>query len=119
MDGYGALCRVLLYSNLAYEALNTVTLEMSTPYYVEPNGLLLCFTTPDFYFVPDNFTVTGLEEGGDQFTQGTTFFSTGSIAESTSFFQSTKRWQHRATEFGTIPDVLGTDAFYAASYYRR
>ena len=36
---YGALCRVAFYSNLALGALNnSVTIELSTPYSVDPTG---------------------------------------------------------------------------------
>lgn len=38
VDAYGVVCRVLTYSSLAFGALNQMTLELSTPYSVNPNG---------------------------------------------------------------------------------
>jgi hypothetical protein len=38
VDAYGAVCRVLTYSSLAFGALNHLTLELTTPYSVNPNG---------------------------------------------------------------------------------
>ena len=40
----GAVCSVMLYSNLAYGVTNQVTLEFSTPHNVAPDGILLCAT---------------------------------------------------------------------------
>jgi hypothetical protein len=38
VDAYGVVCRVLTYSSLTFGALNQMTLELSTPYSVNPNG---------------------------------------------------------------------------------
>jgi len=38
VDAYGVVCRALTYSSLAFGALNQMTLELSTPYSVNPNG---------------------------------------------------------------------------------
>ena len=66
----GAVCSVMLYSNLAWSVDNQVTLEFSTPHGVAPNGVLLCATATGHRFDRSSFTVNALEEGGSQFVSG-------------------------------------------------
>jgi hypothetical protein len=67
----GAVCSVVLYSNLAYSVTNQVTLALTTPYNVAPNGILLCSTASGHHFNTSSFSVDALEEGGSQFISGT------------------------------------------------
>ena len=46
----GAMCSVMMYSNLALGATNNVTLEFSTPHGIAPDGVLLCATALDHRF---------------------------------------------------------------------
>ena len=66
----GAVCSVMLYSNLAWSVDNQVTLEFSTPHGVAPNGVLLCATATGHRFDRSSFTVNAREEGGSQFVSG-------------------------------------------------
>ena len=38
MQAYGVLCRTAFFSNLALGAVSNVTLELTTPYAVNPDG---------------------------------------------------------------------------------
>ena len=66
----GAMCSVMMYSNLALGATNNVTLEFSTPHGIAPDGVLLCATALDHRFDRSTFVVNALEEGGSQFLAG-------------------------------------------------
>ena len=47
MSSYGgALCRVVLYSNLAFGVVNEVSLEFTTPQSVDPDGAFICALCP-------------------------------------------------------------------------
>lgn len=58
------LCRVLLYTSLAYDAVNTVTIELSTPRSIAPSAVLFCFTDSSFDQKAD-LAVQSLKAGGD------------------------------------------------------
>ena len=63
----GAVCSVVLYSSLAFSVTNQVTLELTTPHNVAPDGILLCATASGHHFDLSSFSVDALEEGGSQF----------------------------------------------------
>ena len=115
----GAVCSVMLYSNLAWSVDNQVTLEFSTPHGVAPNGVLLCATATGHRFDRSSFTVNALEEGGSQFVSGDAQTVTSSAATDLRAFGGATSWNHRAVETGVAADVLGTDAYYASTYMRR
>lgn len=115
----GAVCSVMLYSNLAWSVDNQVTLEFSTPHGVAPNGVLLCATATGHRFDRSSFTVNALEEGGSQFVSGNAQTVTSSAATDLRAFGGATSWNHRAVETGVAADVLGTDAYYASTYMRR
>ena len=114
----GAVCSVMLYSNLAWSVDNQVTLEFSTPHGVAPNGVLLCATATGHRFDRSSFTVNALEEGGSQFVSGDAQTVTSSAATDLRAFGGATSWNHRAVETGVAADVLGTDAYYASTYMR-
>ena len=118
----GAVCSVMLYSNLAYGVTNQVTLEFSTPHNVAPDGILLCATGEDHRFDRSTFVVNKLEEGGSQFVSGTSQTVTDtsiSALLSVRALAGASTWNHRPVEVGVAADVLGMDPHYASTYIRR
>jgi hypothetical protein len=62
------VCRILLYTSLAYRAINEVTLELSTPQGgVAPDSILFCSDNPTVTFTKASTSVTSLLEGGSIF----------------------------------------------------
>ena len=118
----GAMCSVMMYSNLALGATNQVTLEFSTPHGIAPDGVLLCATALDHRFDRSTFVVNALEEGGSQFLNGTSHVVAGATDAdllSVRAFSGATTWNHRPVETGVAADVLGLDARYAETYARR
>ena len=118
----GAVCSVMLYSNLAWSVDNQVTLEFSTPHGIAPDGVLLCATALDHRFDRSTFVVNALEEGGSQFLAGvsqTVAGATDADLLSVRAFSGATTWNHRPVETGVAADVLGLDARYAETYARR
>ena len=118
----GAMCSVMMYSNLALGATNQVTLEFSTPHGIAPDGVLLCATAADHRFDRSTFVVNALEEGGSQFLNGTSHVVAGATDAdllSVRAFSGATTWNHRPVETGVAADVLGLDARYAETYARR
>ena len=118
----GAMCSVMMYSNLALGATNQVTLEFSTPHGIAPDGVLLCATALDHRFDRSTFVVNALEEGGSQFLAGvsqTVAGATDADLLSVRAFSGATTWNHRPVETGVAADVLGLDARYAETYARR
>lgn len=118
----GAMCSVMMYSNLALGATNQVTLEFSTPHGIAPDGVLLCATAADHRFDRSTFVVNALEEGGSQFLAGTSHVVAGATDAdllSVRAFSGATTWNHRPVETGVAADVLGLDARYAETYARR
>ena len=118
----GAVCSVMLYSNLAYGVTNQVTLEFSTPHNVAPDGILLCATADDHRFDRSTFVVNKLEEGGSQFVSGTSQTvadASTSALLSVRALSGASAWNHRPVEVGVAADVLGMDPHYASTYIRR
>ena len=118
----GAVCSVMLYSNLAYGVTNQVTLEFGTPHNVAPDGILLCATAEDHRFDRSTFVVNKLEEGGSQFVSGTSQTVTDtsiSALLSVRALAGASTWNHRPVEVGVAADVLGMDPHYASTYIRR
>eukprot|EP00241_Pyramimonas_parkeae_P001911 CAMPEP_0114234446 /NCGR_PEP_ID=MMETSP0058-20121206/5715_1 /TAXON_ID=36894 /ORGANISM="Pyramimonas parkeae, CCMP726" /LENGTH=466 /DNA_ID=CAMNT_0001346129 /DNA_START=148 /DNA_END=1548 /DNA_ORIENTATION=+ len=93
-----------------------MVLEMSTPYFADPNGMLFCLTTPGALL--QNVTLMRLEEGGSQFEEGRVWVDVDKSMglRASPFFQEAAYWQHRPVEWGTVPDVLGLDPHYARNY---
>mmetsp|Transcript_8823 Transcript_8823/g.25421 ORF Transcript_8823/g.25421 Transcript_8823/m.25421 type:complete len:512 (-) Transcript_8823:93-1628(-) len=113
-----ALCRVLLISSLAFNARNDITLEFSTPPYVAPSGMLFCFvSTPQLVLSPGSAYVVSLSAGGDQFNYDEQEMS--SVAGEQNADNRAPGWPLSTVEVGTIPDLLGTDPYYAHSYNHR
>ena len=118
----GAVCSVMLYSNLAYGVTNQVTLEFTTPHNVAPDGILLCATADDHRFDRSTFVVNKLEEGGSQFVSGTSQTvadASTSALLSVRALSGASAWNHRPVEVGVAADVLGMDPHYASTYNRR
>ena len=118
----GAVCSVMLYSNLAYGVTNQVTLEFTTPHNVAPDGILLCATADDHRFDRSTFVVNKLEEGGSQFVSGTSQTvadASTSALLSVRALSGASAWNHRPVEVGVAADVLGMDPHYASTYIRR
>ena len=118
----GAMCSVMMYSNLALGATNNVTLEFSTPHGIAPDGVLLCATALDHRFDRSTFVVNALEEGGSQFLAGvsqTVAGATDADLLSVRAFSGATTWNHRPVETGVAADVLGLDARYSLTYARR
>ena len=117
----GVLCRIAVFTSLAFSTLNIVQVEVSTPSFVEPEGLLFCLATPNVDLSNATFSLSSLTSGGSQFIASTQDIVTSKVdLQGVSFFQvKTSLWQHNALEFGTLYDVLANDEYYASSYHRR
>ncbi|QDZ22016.1 hypothetical protein HOP50_06g45570 [Chloropicon primus] len=119
----GVLCRLVALTSLAYGTTNTLTVEVSTPAFVAPEGLLFCLATPRAELSNATVELKTLKGGGDQFEQDAEIildgFSGGSVA-SVAFFQTKASfWDMDALEFGTVYDVLANDEYFSSSYSRR
>jgi hypothetical protein len=57
-----------------------------------------------------------VEAGGDQFTDGTLVVSSSNPYAESSLYTGSLKLKHRPAEFGSVPDVLATDPYYAHSY---
>lgn len=116
MAFYDALCRVLLVTNLAAEQPSKVTVELTTPQYVAPNGILLCLAgEPPTLLGSGELELVLLQEGGSQFELGGS-----SVVDATQdAFASARNWQLSRVEATTLRSVLSTDPFYAHSYHSR
>jgi len=116
MAFYDALCRVLLVTNLAAEQPSKVTVELTTPQYVAPNGILLCLAgEPPTLLSSGELELVLLQEGGSQFELGGS-----SVVDATQdAFASARNWQLSRVEATTLRSVLSTDPFYAHSYHSR
>ena len=105
----GAVCSIMLYSDLAFGATNEVTMEFSTPHGVAPDGILLCGTASDHQFDRSTFVLSRVEEGGSQFVSGT---SQTIASSSTSDLLSVRAlsgaaaWNHRPVEVGVAADDI-------------
>jgi len=118
----GAMCSVMMYSNLALGVTNQVTLEFSTPHGIAPDGVLLCATATDHRFDRSTFAVHKLEEGGSQFLSGASQTVAGvedNDLLAVRAFSGATTWNHRPVEVGVAADVLGLDHRYAETYARR
>jgi len=108
-----SVCRVVLYSSLAYSTLNHAIIEFTVPDGgATTNGMLMCFTTPGMYVRSETFFPNELQEGGDQFSAPTTLYSSLEDA----FWKVAQRNEHSEVEYGNVRDVLGSDPYYATSY---
>lgn len=121
MSFSGAMCSVMVYSNLALGGDNQVRLEFSTPHGIAPDGILLCATATGHRFDRTSFVVNNVEEGGSQFISGTST-TVASVADSDLLavraFSGATSWNHRPVEVGVAADVLGLDYRYADTYAR-
>ena len=119
MSFSGAMCSVMVYSNLALGGDNQVRLEFSTPHGIAPDGILLCATATGHRFDRTSFVVNNVEEGGSQFISGTST-TVASVADSdlVRAFSGATSWNHRPVEVGVAADVLGLDYRYADTYAR-
>ena len=127
LDGF--MCRLLLYSSVAYNDTNQITLEFSTPRSVAPTSMLLCANNTDTFSVDvDNvtsaaskFSVVSLVEGGSLFnTTGAAEQLSGQQPWFTEIFfrQPSSGAVLLPAEPATVQDVMGTDAYYAGSYFQ-
>lgn len=112
-------CRVLLISSLALDTLNQVTLELSTPPYVEPDGILFCFMSQLPFLLESNTTyVASLEKGGTQFEISEV--NVTGISGPSNAAKAVNDWNLTAVEICALPDLLSTDPYYSHSYsFRR
>jgi len=121
MSVSGVMCGVMKNSNLALSGTNQITLELSTPHGVAPNGVLLCATADGHRFDRGTFVLNALEDGGSHFITGESTTIAG-VAESDLLsvpaLKGATSWNHRSVEVGVAADVLGLDARYSTSYAR-
>ncbi|KAK9810019.1 hypothetical protein WJX72_003492 [[Myrmecia] bisecta] len=117
MDLSGLLCRVIVYTNLTYDAVNTVTLELATPRFVDPHGMQLCM--PSSYTVDSDhgFALTSLQEGGNQTSPGSDtveLIPSGAAPADVNFFSTAA--EHQPMQFGTLNSTLATDRYFSRSF---
>lgn len=120
---YGVLCRILLYSSLALGTNNSITVELSTPAAVAPDGVLLCAAAPRgrYAFARGDASIASLQEGGDIWTLSETEVaapaSTGAPSSADAqqpWFQT--GWPLRPIQVGWADSVLGSGPYYSNSY---
>lgn len=122
---HGAMCRILLYSSLAYSTTNKITVELSTPRPLNTSlptnvdGISFCYNGHSSLGSAANIHISSLEEGGNISQQiEQKLINTSSSWNTSSFFQSSARWQINPIESGTVFDILGSDPYYSSSYTR-
>ncbi len=121
----GVLCRVAVLTSLALGTLNSATVEVSTPRFAAPDGLLFCVATPGAALTKSGFALAELKSGGSQFAgPAQTVLDAQSTPglgwETVAFFQAAATsWGQGALEVGTLHDVLANDPHYARSYRRQ
>ena len=96
--------------------------EVSTPTFVAPEGLVFCLATPSVSLSSATFSVSTLVQGGTQFDRDgqTIVDDSGVDLGGVSFFQTkTAIWDQGALEFGTLYDVLANDDYFSSSYVRK
>lgn len=116
---YGALCRILTYSSLAFGTQNAVTLELSTPAAAAPDGVALCATDPRFTFSRDTASVPSLKQGGGIFDAPGAEQVPPAAPDwaSARFFAA--RSPLRAVEVVPAAALLGRDPWYRRTYGAR
>eukprot|EP00877_Chromochloris_zofingiensis_P003441 jgi/Chrzof1/13098/Cz07g19210.t1 len=119
------MCRILLYSSLAYSTTNKITVELSTPRPLNTSlptnvdGISFCYNGHSSLGSAANIHISSLEEGGNISQQiEQKLINTSSSWNTSSFFQSSARWQINPIESGTVFDILGSDPYYSSSYTR-
>ncbi|KAH3744883.1 hypothetical protein Pelo_13728 [Pelomyxa schiedti] len=70
MDVFGVVCRLVSISTLTFGQPNTVTLEFTTPYFVDVDGVAVCFATDGVDLTDLTSASISLMQGGDQFDSG-------------------------------------------------
>lgn len=108
------ICRILLFSSVAFNDMNTITVEFNTPAFVSPDSMLFCFTDLTFQFgTQQGFSLQSLLQGGDIFTQTQQEL----LTPYSQFLGSSLHPDALdGMEYGSISDVLGSDRYYGGSY---
>ena len=110
------LCRILLYTSLAYRTINEATFEISTPQGVAPHSLLFCSDNPLVTFTKASTSVTSLLEGGSIFDRTEVqLISQPSDWSSSSFFLGTSPALD-PLEVSSAADALHGDEYYSRTY---
>jgi hypothetical protein len=65
----GVLCRILLYTSLAFSTPNLITVELSTPRFVAPHGVAFCLNSSAFAQTPGSVSVASVQRGGSVWAQ--------------------------------------------------
>lgn len=114
----GVLCRVLLYNSVAYSTVNQVTLELSTPRFLDPDGIYFCFNNTGFIVSNSTFSVVSLIRGTSLYdtSQDEELIPQGQPWHTAAFFSTSATWPVDPAEYGTVYEVLGTDQYYSGSY---
>lgn len=114
----GVLCTTLLYTSLILGTQNQVTLDFSTPQFVNPNGVLICFDDPTFWFTSSSSArVVSLSSWTDIYSNADPIIDPASPNwNQSSFFDSVQTWGLDPVTATTAGAVLGTDPYYSTSY---
>jgi len=111
-----SVCRVLLFSSLAFDTANEVTLEFATPRGTSAgdHGYAFCLTDAAFQQSADSVAVLALLEGGDQFAASEQLVASHNV--SSAFRAPAQAWGLDWVSVASLHDVLGTDPYYGSSY---
>ena len=110
-DVWNLACRVLLYSTLAYNAVNNIVLEFVTSHHTGPDAMAFCMLGP-----AATAQVNSLREGGSQFEGGDVELVTDptNLLSNSFFSPSSQRWHTHPLHFVNMRDLLGTDLYYSS-----
>lgn len=112
------LCRVLLYSSLAFNSTNDITFEYTTPGFTATDGLLTCLSS-SWSIHPSSFSLVSLWEGGSQFDTTEKQIDTQNQQTAAFFSSASAKWNLSPIQYGSLYDILKGDAYFSSSSRRQ
>lgn len=119
---YGVLCQILWLGSLAFDTSNDLTVALSTPSTVAPQGAALCFTDKSYSQKLQSISVVSLQASDSLWAapwrEVVPVSSTQQQAaswRSNSFFSSRNGLQ-KPVEGGTANALLSSDKYYDSSF---
>jgi hypothetical protein len=101
---YGVVCQLVWLSSLAFDDHNQISVLLSTPRFVTPSHIGICFSSPEYSQTLQKVAVKSVDS-----------LWTGGWREELQT-NSNSGWQE-SVEGGSPRNLLNSDAFYDSSYY--